>query len=63
VDRDVVIPRGAVVGYNPEEDRRRHTVSEGGVVVVTADDEPLIGPIGEEALQAEANADRSGDRL
>jgi glucose-1-phosphate adenylyltransferase len=61
VDRDVVIPRGAVVGYNPDEDRRRHTVSEGGVVVVTADDEPLIGPISEEALQAEANADRGGD--
>jgi glucose-1-phosphate adenylyltransferase len=61
VDRDVVIPRGAVVGYNPEEDRRRHTVSEGGVVVVTADDEPVIGPISEEALQAEANADRGGD--
>jgi len=54
VDRDVVIPRGAVVGYNPDEDRRRHTVSEGGVVVVTADDEPLIGPISEEALLAEA---------
>jgi hypothetical protein len=50
-----------VVGYNPEEDRRRHTVSEGGVVVVTANDEPLIGPISEEALLAEANADRGGD--
>src|SRR5256886_15824959 len=25
VDRDVLIPRGAVIGYNPEEDRRRHT--------------------------------------
>ena len=62
VDRDVVIPRGAVVGYNPEEDRRRHTVSEGGVVVVTADDDPLIGPISEEALQAEANADRGATR-
>ncbi len=57
VDRDVVIPRGAIVGYNPEEDRRRHTVSEGGVVVVTADDEPFIGPISEEALNAEAVAD------
>ena len=60
VDRDVVIPRGAVVGYHPEEDRRRHTVSEGGVVVVTADDEPLIGPISEEALLAETTADRRG---
>jgi hypothetical protein len=28
------------------------------VVVVTADDEPLIGPISEEALRAEAEADR-----
>jgi glucose-1-phosphate adenylyltransferase len=61
VDRDVVIPRGAVVGYNLEEDRRRHTVSEGGVVVVTAEDEPLIGPISEEALLAEAFADRGGN--
>jgi glucose-1-phosphate adenylyltransferase len=62
VDRDVVIPRGAVVGYDPEEDRRRHTVSEGGVVVVTADDEPLIGPISEETLLAEALADHGGDQ-
>jgi glucose-1-phosphate adenylyltransferase len=60
IDRDVVIPRGALIGYDEDEDRRRHTVTEQGVVVVTADDEPLIGPIGEDALQAEANADRSG---
>jgi len=33
---------------------------EGGVVIVTADDEPLIGPITEEALRAEAEADRGG---
>jgi hypothetical protein len=30
------------------------------VVVVTADDEPLIGPISEEALLAETTADRRG---
>jgi glucose-1-phosphate adenylyltransferase len=60
IDRDVLIPRGALIGYNAEEDRRRHTVTEGGVVVVTADDEPLIGPISEEALRAEAEADRTG---
>ena len=40
VDRDVFIPRGAVIGYNDEEDRKRHTVTEKGVVVVTNDDEP-----------------------
>jgi glucose-1-phosphate adenylyltransferase len=60
VDRDVLIPRGAVIGYDAEEDRRRYTVTEGGVVVVTADDEPLIAPVSEEALRIEAEADRSG---
>lgn len=60
IDRDVLIPRGALIGYNLEEDRRRHSVTESGVVVVTADDEPLIGPISEEALRAEADADRRG---
>jgi glucose-1-phosphate adenylyltransferase len=60
VDRDVLIPRGALIGFNPDEDRRRHTVTEAGVVVVTVDDEPLIGPISEEALRIEADADRRG---
>ncbi len=60
IDRDVLIPRGAVVGYNPEEDRRRHTVSDDGVVVVTMDDEPFIGEISPSALELEAEADRKG---
>ena len=60
IDRDVLIPRGALIGYDADEDRRRHTVTDGGVVVVTADDEPLIGPVSEEALRLEAEADRGG---
>ncbi len=60
VDRDVFIPRGAVIGYTDEEDRRRHTVSENGIVIVTSDDEPYIGQIGEEALRNEAEFDRRG---
>jgi len=60
IDRDVLIPRGARIGYDPEEDRRRHTVTDTGIVVVTTDDEPLIGPLGEEALTFEAEADRRG---
>lgn len=60
VDRDVVIPRGAVVGYDADEDRRRHTVSDGGVVVVTASEEIRIAPIGDEALRAEEHADHVG---
>jgi glucose-1-phosphate adenylyltransferase len=60
IDRDVFIPRGALIGYDQEEDRRRHTVTEKGVVVVTRDDEPFIGDISEEALRVEAEADRRG---
>jgi glucose-1-phosphate adenylyltransferase len=60
IDRDVLVPRGALIGYDHEEDRRRHTVTEGGVVVVTANDEPLIGSISDEALEAELGADRGG---
>ena len=45
VDVDhVEIPRGAVIGYDPAEDRRRHTVSESGVVVVTPGEECFIDP-------------------
>src|SRR5690606_19047047 len=60
IDRDVHIPRGATIGYDLEEDRRRHTVSEGGVVVVAPGEEPLIGTIDDEALRQEAEADRRG---
>jgi len=57
IDRDVLIPRGAVIGFNPEEDRTRHTVTDLGVVVVTEDDDPLVEPISEEALRIEAEDD------
>jgi glucose-1-phosphate adenylyltransferase len=60
IDRDVLIPRGALIGYNTDEDRRRHTVTDSGIVVVTTDDEPLIAPLSEEALLVEAEADRRG---
>jgi glucose-1-phosphate adenylyltransferase len=60
IDRDVLIPRGALIGYDAEEDARRHTVTDSGVVVVTTDDEPLIGTLGEDALLFEAEADRRG---
>jgi glucose-1-phosphate adenylyltransferase len=44
IDRDVEIPRGALIGYDPAEDRRRHTVSDAGVVVVTPGEECLVDP-------------------
>ena len=60
IDRDVFIPRGALIGYNEDEDRRRHTVTDSGIVVVTTDDQPFIAEIGEDALRVEAEFDRRG---
>src|SRR5205823_8911835 len=50
IDRDVLIPRGALIGFNAEEDRRRHTVTDSGVVVVTTADARIIGPLSGESL-------------
>jgi glucose-1-phosphate adenylyltransferase len=60
IDRDVFIPRGAVIGHNLEEDRKRHTVTAKGVVVVTTDDEPYIEPPESTRRQHEQEADARG---
>jgi glucose-1-phosphate adenylyltransferase len=60
VDRDVFIPRGAMIGVNAEEDRRRHTVTERGIVIVTKEDEPYVGAINEDSLRNEAEFDARG---
>jgi glucose-1-phosphate adenylyltransferase len=60
IDRDVLIPRGAIIGYDRDEDRRRHTVTDAGVVVVETDDEPLVRSLDETALRYEADADGRG---
>jgi glucose-1-phosphate adenylyltransferase len=60
IDRDVFIPRGALIGFNPDEDRQRHTVTDSGIVVVTTEDQPFIGEIPEETLRTEAEFDRRG---
>jgi glucose-1-phosphate adenylyltransferase len=60
VDRDVTIPRGACIGYNVDEDRKRHAVSEKGVVVVTRSDTPWTVDPSREALAFEQEVDRLG---
>jgi hypothetical protein len=55
-----LIPRGAHIGFNVDEDRRRHTVTDAGVVVVTVDEDPFIGAISEAALRQETEADLRG---
>ena len=59
IDRDVLVPRGAVIGYDEAADRARHTVTERGVVVVTVDEQPRVEPLSEEALALETRVDRS----
>ena len=44
IDRNVEVPQGAIIGYDPAEDRRRHTVTDGGVVVVTPGEECQLDP-------------------
>ena len=34
IDKDVKVPQGAEIGYDPEEDKKRFTVTESGLVVV-----------------------------
>ncbi len=35
VDKHCRLPEGTVIGYDPEEDRKRYHVTEGGIVLVT----------------------------
>lgn len=34
IDKDVYVPAGTTIGYDPEADRQRFSVSEGGVVII-----------------------------
>lgn len=44
IDRHVNLPEGAVIGYDLEADRARHSVTESGIVVVVRPESMLEEP-------------------
>lgn len=50
IDRNVNIPDGSVIGYDPVEDRKRYFVSPSGLTVVTRDYSVYENPVSPEFL-------------
>ena len=45
IDRDVHIPEGTVIGYDPVEDKRRYFVTPSGLTIVTRDASLFENPV------------------
>jgi glucose-1-phosphate adenylyltransferase len=45
IDRDVHIPEGAVIGFDPDEDAKNYVVTETGITVVTRDYSLFESPV------------------
>ena len=45
IDRDVQIPEGTVIGYDPVEDKRRYFVTPSGLTIVTRDASLFENPV------------------
>ena len=52
IDRDVHIPDGTVIGYDPNEDRRNYFVTPSGLTVVTRDGSVYENPVSAEFMQS-----------
>lgn len=52
IDRDVHLPEGTVIGYDPEEDRRNYFVSPSGLTVVTRDYSLYENPVSVDFMQS-----------
>ena len=55
IDRDVHIPDGTVIGYDPAEDKRNYFVSPSGLTVVTRDYSVYENPVSPEFMQTGTN--------
>ena len=51
IDRDVHIPDGTVIGYDPNEDRKNYFVTPSGLTVVTRDGSVYENPVSAEFMQ------------
>jgi glucose-1-phosphate adenylyltransferase len=51
IDRDVHLPEGTVIGYNPAEDRRNYFVTPSGLTVVTRDYSLYENPVSPDFMQ------------
>ncbi|HEX3891866.1 MAG TPA: glucose-1-phosphate adenylyltransferase [Terracidiphilus sp.] len=51
IDRDVHIPEGTVIGYDPIEDKRRYFVTPSGLTIVTRDASLFENPVDPEFLE------------
>jgi glucose-1-phosphate adenylyltransferase len=51
IDRDVHIPEGTIIGYDPVEDKRRYFVTPSGLTIVTRDASMFENPVAPEFLQ------------
>jgi glucose-1-phosphate adenylyltransferase len=45
VDRDVHIPEGTTIGFDPESDRQKYFVTDSGITVVTRDYSLFENPV------------------
>jgi glucose-1-phosphate adenylyltransferase len=45
IDRDVHLPEGTVIGYDPAEDKRHYHVTPSGLTVVTRDHSLYESPV------------------
>ena len=45
IDRDVHIPEGAIIGFDPDEDAKNYLVTETGITVVTRDFSLFESPV------------------
>jgi len=51
IDRDVHIPEGTIIGFDPVEDKRRYFVTPSGLTIVTRDASLFESPVDPEFLQ------------